>query len=80
MKPSRWKLWASWLPNAQGLEERCSQLEWPGARFYDMLLGSPSSQARLANHLDEVIGQLCAELAARWEVDAELEALQTSAA
>jgi hypothetical protein len=26
------------------LEERCSRLEWPGARIYDLVLGPPPSQ------------------------------------
>jgi hypothetical protein len=45
-----------------------------------MLLGLPTGQARLANHLDEAARQFMAELAARQEADAEMEALQTSAA
>jgi hypothetical protein len=47
-------------------------------RICDLLLGPPSGWARLANRLDEAAGQLGAQLAARREVDAELEALQTS--
>jgi hypothetical protein len=35
------------------LEERFSRFEWPGTRIYDLLLGPPSGQARLADHLDE---------------------------
>jgi hypothetical protein len=54
-------------------------LEWPGTRICDLLLGPTSSWAQLADHLDEAVRQLGTELAARWEVDAELEALWTSA-
>jgi hypothetical protein len=46
------------------LEEWRSQLKWPDARKCDLFLGPPFSWARLANHLDEAIGQLGAELAA----------------
>jgi hypothetical protein len=46
------------------LEEWLSQLKWPVARKCDLFLGPPFSWARLANHLDEAIGQLGAELAA----------------
>jgi hypothetical protein len=48
-------------------------------RIYDLLLGPPAGRARLADHLDEAVGQLRVELVARWEADAELEALWTSA-
>jgi hypothetical protein len=44
-----------------------------------MHLGPPSGWARLADRLEEAAGQLGAELAARWEANTELEALQTSA-
>jgi hypothetical protein len=64
----------------QRLEERCSRLEWPGVRIFDLLLGLPPSRTCLAEQLNEVVGQLGAELAVRWEVDTELEALQTLAA
>jgi hypothetical protein len=60
------------------LDERCSWLERPGARIYDLLLGPPPNRARLANHLDEGARQLGVELAARREVDTELEAPQTT--
>jgi hypothetical protein len=60
----------------QKMEERQSQLELPAMRICDLLLGPPSSRARLADCLDEAIGLLRVELAARREVDAELEALQ----
>jgi hypothetical protein len=60
------------------LEERRLWLECPGARIYDLLLGMPSDQAQLVNSLDVSVGQLGAVLAAWWEADAELEALQTS--
>jgi hypothetical protein len=61
------------------LEERHSQLERPGVRICDLLLGPPPGRARLADCLDEAVWQLGAELAARWEVDVELEALWTLA-
>jgi hypothetical protein len=62
------------------LEERRSRLEQPSARIYHLLLGSPSGRARLADRLEESVGWLRMELATRWEADAELEALWTSAA
>jgi hypothetical protein len=62
------------------LEELCLRLERPGMRICDLLLGSPLSQARWADHLDKAVGRLEAKLAARREVDVELEAMQTSAA
>jgi hypothetical protein len=46
-------------------------------RSYDLLLGPLTGRARLVDHLDEATGQLRVELAARQEVDVELEALQT---
>jgi hypothetical protein len=49
-------------------------------RICDLLLEPPSGQARLADNLDEDVGQLGAALAAWREVNAELEALRTSAA
>jgi hypothetical protein len=58
-------------------DKRSSRLEWPGMRTYDLLVGPPPGRARLVDHLDKAIGQLGAELAARREVDAELEALWT---
>jgi hypothetical protein len=48
-------------------------------KIYDLLLGTPSGQARLADHLDEATDQLRVELATRREVNAELEALWTLA-
>jgi hypothetical protein len=45
----------------------------------DLLLGPPLGQARMADRLDEAVGQLRAELAVRWEVDAKLETLWTLA-
>jgi hypothetical protein len=45
-----------------------------------MLRGPPTGWAQLVNHLNEAVGWLRVELAARWEADAELEALQTLAA
>jgi hypothetical protein len=64
----------------QRLEELCSWPEGPGAWIYGLLLGPRSSQAYWADHLDEAVGQLEAELAERRQVDAELEALRASAA
>jgi hypothetical protein len=61
------------------LEEMCSWLEQPNARICDLLLGPPLNQARCADYLDEAVGQLQEELVARREVNAELEALRTSA-
>jgi hypothetical protein len=61
------------------LEKRRSQLERPAMRICDLLLGPPPGRAQLANRLDESTRQLGAELAAWQEVDAKLEALQTSA-
>jgi hypothetical protein len=59
--------------------ELCSQFERPGVRICDLLLGLPPDQARWADHLDEANGGLEAELTARRQVDAELEALWTLA-
>jgi hypothetical protein len=57
------------------LEERCSQLERPGMRICDFLLGLPFGRARLVDHLDEATGWPGTELATRREANAELEAL-----
>jgi hypothetical protein len=43
----------------------------------DLLLGPPLGQARMADRLDEAVGQLRVELAVRWEVDAKPETLRT---
>jgi hypothetical protein len=59
------------------LEELCSWLEGPGVRICNLLLGSPSSQVRWADRLDEAAVQLEAELAAWHQVDVKLVALQT---
>jgi hypothetical protein len=59
----------------QKLEEWCSRLEWPPVRIYNLLLGPPPGQARLADHLDEAVRQLRVELVAQWEANVELEAL-----
>jgi hypothetical protein len=56
------------------------RVEKSDVRVCDLILGSPSSQIRLANRLEEAIVRLWAEQAARWEVNAELEALRHSAA
>jgi hypothetical protein len=61
----------------QRVEERRS---WLATRIYNLLIGPPPGQAILADRLDEAVGQLRAELATRWEVDAKWEALQTSTA
>jgi hypothetical protein len=37
----------------QKMEDRCSRLEQPAVRIYDLLLGPPTSRAQLAGHLDE---------------------------
>jgi hypothetical protein len=63
----------------QRLDKLFLRLEHPGMRICALLLGPPLSQARWANRLDEVDGRLEAELGARREVDAELEALWDSA-
>jgi hypothetical protein len=62
------------------LEELCSRLEWPGVRICDLLLGPPLGQARWVDRLGKAVGRLGVELVARREVDAELEALRSSAA
>jgi hypothetical protein len=58
-------------------EERCSWLERPGARIYDLLLVPLSNQAWLADCLDEAVRYLGAKLATRREADDELEALRS---
>jgi hypothetical protein len=63
----------------QKMEDRCSRLEWPVMRICDLLLGPPIGWARLVDRLDEATRQLRVELATRWEANAELEALRTSA-
>jgi hypothetical protein len=45
------------------LEERCSQLKYPTMSICDLLLGLPTDQARLADHLHGAAGQLGVELA-----------------
>jgi hypothetical protein len=62
------------------MEDWRSWLEQPAARISNLLLEPPSDRARLADRLDEAAEQLRMELAARREVDAELESLWTSAA
>jgi hypothetical protein len=64
----------------QRLEEWLSHHEQPGVMIYDLLLRPPPDRARLGDRLHEAVGQLGVELATRWEVNAELEALQTLAA
>jgi hypothetical protein len=68
VRPSECKSWVRWLPN------------FGGTRICDLLLDPPLGQARWVDRVDEAIGWLAVELVARWEVDAELEALRTSAA
>jgi hypothetical protein len=64
----------------QRLEELCLRPGQLGTRICDLLLDPPLGQARWVDRVDEAIGWLAVELVARWEVDAELEALRTSAA
>jgi hypothetical protein len=61
------------------LEGLCSQLERPGATICNRLLGLPLGQAQWAGRLNMAARWLGVDLAARREVDAELEALRTSA-
>jgi hypothetical protein len=61
------------------MEDRHMQLERPAMRIWNLFLGPPPGQARLADHLDEAIGQLRVELATQRDADLELEALWTSA-
>jgi hypothetical protein len=46
------------------MEDRHSRLEWPAARIYDLVLGTPPGRAWLADLLDEAAGHLRVELAA----------------
>jgi hypothetical protein len=39
----------------QKVEDRCSWLEWPTARIYDLPLGPPPGRAWLADHLSEAV-------------------------
>jgi hypothetical protein len=48
----------------QRQEKRCSCLERPSMRVCDLILGMPSSQARLADRLEEAAGRLQTEQAA----------------
>jgi hypothetical protein len=64
----------------QRLEEQRSQLERPGSRIYDLLLGLPTGRVWLDDHLDKATGQLGAELVAWQEADIELETLWISVA
>jgi thymidylate synthase len=61
------------------MEWRRAKLEWPAARICDLLLGPPPDRTWLVDQLDEAIEQLREELARRREVEAELEALRSSA-
>jgi hypothetical protein len=63
----------------QRLDELCSRLERPSVRICDLLLGMPLGQAWWADSLGEAARWLGLELATGREVDAEFEALQTSA-
>jgi hypothetical protein len=49
-------------------------------RICDLLLGPPPDRARLADRMDEAVGQLRVELAAWREIDVELYVLRTLAA
>jgi hypothetical protein len=64
----------------QRQEEWCSFLERPGTRVCDLILGLPSGRTQLGDWLEEVAEWLKAELAARREADATLEASQALAA
>jgi hypothetical protein len=61
------------------MEDQHSWLEWPATRICDLLLGPPPGRVQLVDHPDEAARQLRVELVARWEADAELEALRTLA-
>jgi hypothetical protein len=62
------------------LEELCPQLEGPGAKIYDQLLGSSPGQAHWADRLEGAAGWLEATMIERRQAEAELEALWESAA
>jgi hypothetical protein len=64
----------------QRQEELCSQLQGPGVRIYDLLLGLTPSQDQWADRLAEAAGRLEAELTRCRLVDAELGTIRTSAA
>jgi hypothetical protein len=63
----------------QRLEELCSRLEGPTVRICDLLLEPLPSQAQWPDRLGEATRRLEAELATQRQVEAELEALWTSA-
>jgi hypothetical protein len=67
------------LPGGNCGQTSCRILEVGGAMLMACAAwredGMPPGRARLADHLDEAAGWLGAELAARWEVDAELETM-----
>jgi hypothetical protein len=62
------------------LEEWCPCLKKSGARAYDLILGLPSSQVQLGDRLDDIIRHFQVKQVACWEVDGEVEALQSSVA
>jgi hypothetical protein len=55
-------------------EERRSCIKQSGMMVCNLILGSPTSRVWLAKRLDETIGQLGVEQAARWDADTKLEA------
>jgi predicted naringenin-chalcone synthase len=61
-------------------EERRSCLEKSDTRVCDRILGLPFGRVRLADQLEEAVERLWVEQAVRWEVDAMLESLWSSAA
>jgi hypothetical protein len=67
------------VAKSRRVEELCSWLDRTGARIYDLLLRSPLSQTRWADHLDEAAIWLGVELAAWQQVHAKLETLWTLA-
>jgi hypothetical protein len=64
----------------QKVEMHHSKLEWPTTRICDLMLGPLPSWAWLTDHLDEVATWLKVEQVTRWEVEAELEDMRSSAA
>jgi hypothetical protein len=51
----------------------CSCFENSGMRLYDLILRPPLGQVRLADQLEEVVGQLQVEQVEHREADIELE-------
>jgi hypothetical protein len=65
-----------WATEFQKMEDQRYRIERHAMKICDLLLGPPPDRARLADRLDEATRQFGVELAARWEVDAEVEALR----